>query len=144
IGAAGIQRGVGAPDDNLDAWCRAMTEHYDRLTPRHPVFAELVNCVDLAVVAALIQGRQLGQRAGLDLGLLLDAERLPLPKYDVPTSVPTVASGLKKGTTWVLSASGGVQFQPWQFAAADREEADLGAIRQTALAARPESGWHWE
>lgn len=140
----GIKRGAAGQDKVAAAWCQAMTENYDALAAKQPVFAELVNCVDLAVVAALIQGRQLDQRAGLDLGLLLDAERLPLPKYDVPTSVPTVASGLKKGRTWVLSASGGVQFQPWQFAAADREEAGLDAIRQTALAARPESGWRWE
>ena len=140
----GIKRGAAGQDKIAARWCEAMTAQYDALAAKQPVFAELVNCVDLAVVAALIQGRQLGQRAGLDLGLLLDAERLPLPKYDVPTSVPTVASGLKKGTNWVLSASGGVQFQPWQFAAAEQEEADLGSIRQTALAARPESAWHWE
>jgi hypothetical protein len=139
-----IKRGAGGHDRIAAAWCGAMTANYDALAAHQPVFAELVNCVDLAVVAALIRGRQLDQRAGLDLGLLLDAERLPLPKYDVPASVSTVASGIKKGRNWVLSASGGVQFQPWQFAAATREEADLTAARTAALAGRPASGWHWE
>jgi hypothetical protein len=143
-GRDGVQRGAAGKDQIAAKWCEAMTEHYDALAAKQPVFAELVNCVDLAVVAALIRGRQLDNRAGLDLQPLLDAEQLPLPTYEVPASVPTVASGLKKGRTWVLSASGGVQFQPWQFAATTREDADLGSARATALAGRPEAGWFWE
>jgi hypothetical protein len=143
-GKEGVQRGAAGQDTIAARWCEAMTDRYDSLAAKQPVFAELVNCVDLAVVAALIQGRQLDKRAGLDLSIVLDAERLPLPKYDVPASVPTVASGIKKGRNWVLSASGGVQFQPWQFAAATEEDPALDASRQTALAARPDAGWHWE
>jgi hypothetical protein len=139
-----IKRGAAGEDKIAARWCAAMTENYDALAATQPVFAELVNCVDLAVVAALVRGRQLDRRAGLDLGLVLDAARLPLPKYDVPASVPTVASGIKKGRAWVLSASGGVQFQPWQFAAATREEADLTEARTAALAGRQKETWHWE
>jgi hypothetical protein len=142
-GRNGIQRGAAGRDAFAERWCAAMTTHYDALAAKQPVFAELVNCVDLAVVAALIRGRQLDTRAGLDLGLLLDPKRLPMPVYDVPESVPTVATGVKKGTNWVLSASGGVQFQPWQFATATRDAADLGPSRETALAGRPAGGWYW-
>ena len=110
------------------------------------MFAELTNCIDLAVVAALIHGQQLAQRAGCDLAALSDPAALPLPKYDVPTRVPTVASGLKKGTTWVLSASGGVKFQPWGFASRTTESADVAAGRVEALAARPAdlAGCWWD
>jgi hypothetical protein len=139
VGAVGIQRGVGAPDDNLDAWCRAMTEHYDRLTPRHPVFAELVNCVDLAVVAALIRGRQLDERAGCDLRPLLDDRVVPLPRYDAATRSSTIANGLKKGSNWVLSASGGVLVHPWRFAGNVRRADDLSEARTAATARRPET-----
>jgi hypothetical protein len=123
-----------------------MTASYDELAGKQPVFAELVNCIDLAVVAALIKGRQLDGRAGCDLSPLTDAAGLELPSYDVPASVPTVATGVKKGTTWVLSASGGVKFQPWQFAANTAEAAELAASRTVATAARPAtlSGCSWE
>lgn len=140
----GIERGAGRADKVAEKWCDAMTAHYDDLALKQPVFAELMNCVDLAVVAALIKGRQLDARAGLDLAPLLDATAVPLPTYDVPETVPTVASGLKKGTTWVLSASGGVQFQPWQFAANAQAAADLGEQRTAALAARPQTGVWWD
>jgi len=140
----GIRRGAAAKDQVAERWCSAMTDHYDDLAIVEPVFAELVNCVDLAVVAALIHGRQLADRADLNLDVLLDAQRLPLPKYEVPTSVPTVASGLKKGNTWFLSASGGVQFQPWQFATADRQVAELAGERLAAVSTRPAAGCHWD
>jgi len=143
-GKDGIERGAGRADKAAETWCDAMTAHYDELGTKHPVFTELMNSVDLAVVAALIKGRQLDTRAGLDLAPLLDAAVIPLPKYEVPETVPTVASGLKKGTTWVLTASGGVQFQPWQFVANAQAVDDLDTQRTTALAARPKTGVWWD
>lgn len=137
------QTKVGA-DPLAAGWCERMTRHYDAVAAKQPVFAELVNCVDLAVVAALIHGRQLAGRAGLDLGALLDARAVRLPAYDVPTSVPTVAHGVRKGSSWVVSASGGVAFQPWSFATAASESADMDKTRDLALASRPASGVWWE
>jgi hypothetical protein len=96
------------------------------------------------VVAALIQGRQLAGRAGLDLAPLLDVKAVPLPSYDVPASVPTVAHGLKKGNRWVISASGGVLFQPWGFATNTADSTDVATTRTAALAARPADGWWWD
>lgn len=139
----GMARGAGKADPAAQKWCAAMTSHYDDLAVRQPVFADLVNCVDLAVVAALIHGRQLDRRAGLDLAPLRDGARLALPTYDVPTAVPTVASGIKKGSRWVVSASGGVQFQPWAFAADIVEIADLASARVAAMKSRPDGEWFW-
>jgi hypothetical protein len=121
-----------------------MTDNYAQLAVKQPVFAELLSCVDLAVVAALIHGRQLDKRAGLDLGVLFDETKLPLPAYEAAATTPTVASGVKKGTRWVVSASGGVQFQPWGFAANTTESADDAAIRKETLAACPADGWWWD
>ena len=144
VDAAGGRTAKAAPDAAAKKWCDLMTTNYDRLAGKQPVFAELVNCVDLAVVAALMQGRQLAGQAGLDLSPLLDAKALPLPSYDVPTSVPTIAHGLKKGTRWVVSASGGVLFQPWGFVANTTDSADMAETRTAALAARPADGWWWD
>ena len=142
----GMKRGAAPADAIARKWCDSMTSSYEELARQQPVFAELVNCIDLAVVAALIKGRQLDGRAGCDLAPLTDAAGLKLPSYDVPASVPTVATGVKKGTTWVLSASGGVKFQPWLFASNTAESADLAASRTVTLASRPAtlSGCSWE
>ena len=140
----GLERGRGRSDAIANRWCELMTKHYDDLAERQPVFAELANCVDLAVVAALIDSRQLADQAGLDLSPLLDEASLALPVYGVPRQVPTVASGIKKGSRWVLSASGGVQFQPWAFVDITVEAAEVGKQRTVALASRPETGFCWE
>ncbi len=147
-GDNGMKRAAAPADAVARRWCDAMTANYDALAAKQPIFAELTNCIDLAVVAALIHGRQLDKRAGCDLAAFIDPATLPLPKYDVPTSVPTVATGLKKGGNWVLSASGGVKFQPWQFAANTAVAADVTAVRTQALAARPadaaSTGCSWD
>lgn len=144
VDAAGGRTAKAAPDATAKKWCDLMTTHYDRLSAAQPVFAELVNCVDLAVVAALVHGRHLAGRAELDLSPLLDTQSLPLPSYDVPTSVPTVAHGMKKGSRWVVSASGGVLFQPWSFAANTADSAAMAEERTAALATRPVDGWWWD
>lgn len=139
-----IKRGAGRADLIAARWCSLMTEHYNALARQQPVFAELANCVDLAVLAALMESRQLADRAGLDLSPLLDASRMRLPRYSVATQVPTVAHGIKKGTRWVLSASGGVQFQPWALIEDVTESDDITDERALALAGRPEQGFYWD
>jgi len=140
----GMKRGSGRTDKNAARWCERMTAYYDDLASNKPVFRELMNCVDLAVVAALIDSRQLADRAGLDLSLLKDTSSVQLSRYEVPKQVPTVAHGMKRGSRWILSASGGVQFQPWAFLENVVEVQDVGSRRQLALASRPQSGICWE
>ncbi|MFM8496055.1 MAG: DUF1598 domain-containing protein [Planctomycetia bacterium] len=142
--AGGPARGKAPADKVAQAWCASMTQHYDELARRQPVFAELTNCVDLCVVAALIHGRQLDKRAGLDLAPLVDATRLTLPTYEAPATLSTVATGFKKGSRWIVSASGGVQFQPWAFATNTAESAASAAERVAAIDARPADAWYWD
>jgi hypothetical protein len=140
----GMKRGSGRADKNAARWCEQMTACYDDLALSKPVFRELKNCVDLAVVAALIDSRQLADRAGLDLSLFKDASSVQLSSYAVPKQVPTVAHGIKRGSRWILSASGGVQFQPWAFLEEVVEAQDVASTRKLALASRPEAGICWE
>jgi hypothetical protein len=142
--AEGTRKGRGAADQGAEKWCQLMTAHYDDVARRQPVFAELVGCVDLAVVAALVHGRQLADRAGLDLGPLVDAKKLPLPSYAVPASVPTVAKAVKRGNQWVVSASGGVACQPWAFATNTAESPEPGRDRAAALASRDGDRFCWD
>jgi hypothetical protein len=114
-------------------WAETMTAKYDELAAKDPVFAELRNCIDLAVVAALIRHERLDERAGLDLGYLLDAERLPAGGFTAPREVDTLVSlaDRRRGTRqeWILTASGGVIFSPWQIAERRETSAALGKMR---------------
>ena len=137
----GMKRGSGRADKNAARWCEQMTACYDDLALSKPVFRELKNCVDLAVVAALIDSRQLADRAGLDLSLLKDASSVRLSSYAVPKQVSTVAHA-SRGGRWVLSASDvGL---PWAFLEEVVEAQDVASTRKLALASRPEAGICWE
>ena len=137
----GMLRGRGRTDKNAARWCEQMTASYNDLASSKPVFSELLNCVDLGVVAALIESRQLATRAGLDLSLLdRRFSRSASRKYQIPTQVPTVAHGMKRGTRWVLSASGGVQFQPWAFLEEVVEAEDVESERITCTRGPPRDG----
>lgn len=143
VAKEGVKRGQGPADGIAKKWCAAMTTHYDALAERQPVFADLVNCIDLAVVAALIHGRQLDRRAGLDIAPLFEEDTLPIPGYRVATTVPTIATKLRKGNGWVVTASGGVQFQPWAFATESVEATELATARTASLGPRPAASWYW-
>jgi len=142
--ASGQRTRQGKADPLAKKWCDLMTEHYAELAAVQPIFAELQNCIDLAVVATLIRSRQLDQRAGLDLSLLLDEQAVPLVGYDVPAAVPTLASAMRQPRGWVVTASGGISFQPWEFATTVADNASLSAPRVAALDARPEGQWWWD
>ena len=142
--ANGERTRQGKADPLAEKWCGLMTEHYAKLAAVQPIFAELQNCIDLAVVATLVRSRQLDQRAGLDLSLLLDQRAVPLVGYDVPKAVPTLASAMRQPRGWVVTASGGISFQPWEFATSFADDRSLAEPRVAALDARPEGQWWWD
>ncbi len=141
--ASGQRTRKGTSDPLAEQWCKLMTEHYAELAKIQPIFAELQNCVDLAVVATLIQSRQLGERSGLDLSLLLDEQALPLVGYDVPQTVPTLASAMRQQRGWIVTTSGGISFQPWEAATTVADNESLAEPRLAALDSRPSGTSMW-
>ncbi|HEX5104354.1 MAG TPA: DUF1598 domain-containing protein, partial [Pirellulaceae bacterium] len=73
-------------------WADTMTASYDALADKLPVFAELRNCMDLAVVGALLVKEDLPGRAGCDLSLLLEDKRVAVAEYHVPKTIDSRAS----------------------------------------------------
>ena len=65
-------------------WADAMTAKYDALAAKLPVFAELRNCMDLAVVAALLVKEDLPGRAGCDLRSCWTRSGSPSPSITCP------------------------------------------------------------
>lgn len=97
-------------------WADLFTEKYDEISSHHAVFRELRNCMDLAVAAALIVRERLDQKAGVSMAVLRDPARLPTDEYAVPQAVNTVAAARQKRGGWEISASGGVDIDPWGIA----------------------------
>ena len=124
-------------------WSETMTGKYEALSVALPAFGELRNCMDLAVVAALVTKEDLAGRAGCDLSLLLDEKRVAVAEYQVPRMVDSRASVVRKGRDWIVSISGGVEVDSWSVL--NRVEVS-GELAKTRAAAAPaeDDRWWWD
>jgi hypothetical protein len=107
--AAGNVQHSGKADPTAQQWADNMTRQYDRLSTAEPIFGEVRNCADLAVVGALIAKENLIAKAGCKLPLLLDESLLKTGALPAPKEIDSKVSMLKKGDDWVISASGGIK-----------------------------------
>ena len=71
VAPGGQVRGSGQQDPIAREWADAMTQKYEELTLKNPVFGELRNIMDLCVVAALVKKENLSGLAGCELPTLL-------------------------------------------------------------------------
>jgi hypothetical protein len=143
LGAAGAAVEAGRADPLAKKWANAMTDNYATLAKAMPVFGELRNCMDLAVVAALLVKEDLPAKTGCDLSLLLDEKQIGVAQYNVPKTVDSRASLIRKGREWILSLSGGVQVDSWSVVSRVETRNELSATRQQAAARQPERWW-WD
>lgn len=139
--ADGTSRQAGQSSPAAQRWADMMTSKYVQLAAKEPVFAELRNLMDLAVVAALIYQERLGDKAGYSLPLLLNSAELPYERFEAVKQTDTVAGLMKKGNNWVISASGGVQIRPSEVVRQKTIDARLAESRRPT--AVPKSWW-WD
>jgi hypothetical protein len=140
LGAAGQRQRTGQANPLAKKWADNMTAHYDELSAKDTIFGQLRNCMDLAVVAALISQEHLTEKCGWSMPLLMNPD-LPVESYNAPRQVDTQASAVQKGTNWVISASGGVQFNPWGTLEKPAPGPALGGLRAQATATS--TAWWW-
>jgi len=140
--AAGQRQHTGKANPVAQKWADNMTAKYDELAVADPIFGQLRNCMELAVVAALIVKERLPQKAGYSMPTLLDPAEVKVDEYFAPKQVDSQASVLKKGRNWIISASGGVMLNSWGIA--DKlEPGDAPAKVRAEGAPRAQSGWWW-
>ncbi len=118
--AAGIREKTAPADPVAQRWAEQMTACYDQWALAEPVFGQLRNCMDLAVVAALLVEQDLLGKAGLHLPALMGADGVPTAQLRPAKHVASQASLAKKGRNWMIVA-GGVQINPWAIVSAVEE-----------------------
>jgi len=134
---------AGTGNPLAQQWADDFTKHYAKLSIELPVFGQLRNCMDLAVVAALLNKYELFEKAEFNPGLLLNADKIRLAKYDVPKFTPPQISYAPKGRSWIVTLSGGIDIDGWSVASKTKVDTKLSSIRKTAV----ESGasrWWWD
>ncbi|MDB5347457.1 MAG: hypothetical protein JWP89_5834 [Schlesneria sp.] len=140
---------TGQADTANRAFADHFTVNYDKLSNRDPVFAELQNIFDLALVAALVQHERLASRADWDLGVFAPHGEYATAQYAVPKEVDSVVNHrVYNGREIVVQVAGGVQGDMMSIvkdAKKNPEAPRLKSIAQQGQAAeRPVGRWWWD
>jgi hypothetical protein len=123
-------------------WADNMTAHYDELALAAPVFGDLRNCMQLAMVGALVVHERLTDKAGCTLPALLQDAMVKTLQLPAPTQVDSKASMVKQKSNWVISASGGVCILPGEIVGKARQSSAPAEARSKAAKAG-QTGWYW-
>jgi hypothetical protein len=135
----GQRKQTGKASPAAQKWADQMTAKYDELSLKEPIFGELRNCMDLAVVAALIFQENLAGKAALDLGVLLDASAFPVEEFNLPKQIDTKVSYIH-GSGAVTMSAGGVDIDSWG-AARRKDNGDLSPVRTEVAESRGKTWW---
>ena len=149
VGQDGKRKSVGRSNRASEAFTKAFTKIYPKLASRSPVYAQLRNCIDMAVAAAFIQQRDLYGEAEWTLPVFGSEEVYPVETYNAPQQVATAVNAMWKGATLMTPIGGGVELRPsWAL----REENVLPDDRGNVTAKRAElrapqladDQWWWD
>ena len=120
---------------------------------QYPIYADLRNICDLALVGALIRAEDLAGQAGWHLTFFGDPEAFPVEFGPAPKEVETVAnyrvirSGRKIHT--IAGVSGGVRVDPAALVTTGAIETDrYGTLKESRSTAEPGQmpieAWWWD
>ena len=144
ITASGQAQATGKANPVAQKWADTMTSKFDELSDHLAIFRELRNCMDLSVVASLIEKENMADKADCRLTLLMDAKKLPIAEYNVPKHVDSKATFVKRSRETLISASGGVQIQPWAIVQNPKVDASTSTARGEAIStAKKSTAWWW-
>jgi hypothetical protein len=141
LAANGQRKQTGKSSPLVQKWADAMTNKYDDLCVKEPIFGELRNCIDLAVIAALLVKEDLFSKAALELTTLLSDDRYPTHRYKTPKQVDSKASVVAARDGYIMSASGGVQIDSWSEASRKEISEDLAPVRTLVSEGRGQLWW---
>ena len=137
----GKMQHTGKANPIAQKWADTMTAKYAELAVADPIFGQLQNCMELAVVGALIAKERLAEKAGHSMPTLLESPAVKPETFNAPTQVESKASVLHKRGGWVISASGGVSINSWGLADKVQPSDTVAPIRSKVADAKSDN-WY--
>jgi len=138
---SGERERTGKASAIAQRWADNMTKAYPELAVADPVFGQLQNCMELAVVGALVVRENLTEKANYSFPLLMENGDLDTVAFDAPSKVRSQASVLRKGTKWIISASGGVEIPSFAIAGSQEPTNSIYPVREKAENQTPQHWW---
>ncbi|MHB8899294.1 MAG: DUF1598 domain-containing protein [Thermoguttaceae bacterium] len=141
---------TGRSDDLNHEFAASFTRHFEQLCQRYPVYAELRNICDLALIAALVKRQNLAEAVGWEMAHFRDGAACPVRLGPTPRAVDSVINhrSTRRGEI-LVGVSGGVRVDPAYLLktrplAADRGERVASQRAQSPPGATESSRWWWD
>jgi hypothetical protein len=149
VGAEGQRTAQGKTGGSSQKFTYGFTQKYPELAKRKPIFAQLRNLIDMAVVAAHIQREDYYGKTGWDMEVFANEELFPVQVYKAPVEVDTVVTSLWKDHRLMTPVGGGVRIQAEQALESANllpdEHARVEKARDTIDLSGVEAGrWWWD
>jgi hypothetical protein len=150
IGKLGNRVGTGKSDPLTQQFASEFTKNFEQLSQQYPVYGELRNVFDLALITMLIKSEDLHTRVQWDLDYFLDENGYRVVQAVSPTAVESVISHrLVGGKTVLAGVSGGVLLDPRVVVAEDNIIHDSYGILEAehkgnANLSLPKAVWWWD
>lgn len=138
---SGEREQTGKASPMAQRWAESMTKAYPELAVADPVFGQLQNCMELAVVGALVVRENLTEKANYSFPILMDTQKLETISLNAPANVRSQASVLRKGKKWIISASGGVEIPSFTIAGVQEPSNAIYPVREKAENKAPKHWW---
>jgi hypothetical protein len=140
---------TGKSDDLNRQFAASFTEHFGDLAAKYPVYAELQNIFDLALVAALCREHNLHEQVDWHMQLFGDPKRYVVPTGPAPRQVDTVINHRMAAEGQIIACvSGGVRVAPDKFVAANAiQTTESGPLVAEHHRGRPDASpdrWWWD
>ncbi|MEN1679239.1 MAG: DUF1598 domain-containing protein [Planctomycetota bacterium] len=149
VGQDGTRKSVGRSNNASSGFVKAFTKVYPKLAERSPVYAQLRNCIDLAVTAACIQQQDFYGLTGWQMPVLGDESAFAVETFNAPQQVATAVNAISKGNTLMTPIGGGVEIRPtWALKSGNVLEDSRGMVHakrdQLAAPQLDEGQWWWD
>jgi hypothetical protein len=148
LAAQGRRVHTGQSDDLNRQFADRFTAHFKELASKYPIYGELRNIFDLALVVGLIEGDGLADRVGWQPGRLTDAQQLRLPQGAIPRRVETVVNSRVINRRHVVAGvSGGVRVDVAAVLSRPHELPPSGGLLDCPGVVPDDSGvgvWWWD
>ncbi len=140
---------TGASDVLNSEFARNFTKHFPELSARYPIYADLQNIFDLALLGALMRSEHLADRIEWHLTYFGNPQQYRVEKSASPETVETVINHrIVNGSLILVAVSGGVACDPSSLVKPAAMHADYGILRDQRTSAKPKANlqnvWWWD
>lgn len=150
LSARGQRVATGTADEQNSRFSENFTQYFDEIARKYPLYADLQNIFDLAVVSAVLKNEGVCDRVGWHRLGLTDDRAFAGERGVAPTTVETAANGTFLSKSRVMAViSGGVSVDVAEIARpAAMQFDDRGGLakqrQSSAPPTLPTHGWWWD